>query len=47
MAYGRGKIVEADGMVYIGNFKLDKKSGFGRQKDMSGNSYKGEFLNNK
>ena len=29
-AYGKGKLIDGDGNFYIGDFKLDKKNGFGK-----------------
>ena len=29
-AYGKGKMMDSDGAIYIGDFAIDRKHGFGK-----------------
>lgn len=47
MSEGKGRLIHADGDVYIGNWKKDKANGFGVYLHIDNAKYEGEWLDDK
>jgi hypothetical protein len=44
---GKGKLCYANGEIYNGNMRNNKRNGFGVIVNIDGSGYEGEWLNNK
>ena len=47
MADGKGRLIHAEGDIYIGRWKEDKANGKGKYIHTDGANYDGEWLNDK
>lgn len=47
MANGRGRLIHADGDVYVGDWLNDKAHGKGEYTHMDGATYKGDWIEDK
>jgi hypothetical protein len=47
MANGRGRLIHADGDVYVGDWLNDKAHGFGEYTHMDSSYYKGQWVDDK